>query len=1214
MEKKNSIRVVENANILIQVCYRNSSFISSPASVPIDPESKLNALAKKVASHLLTTIARKECLSGEFYFSTEDTKWIPTVEELLLNVANVIHVSPVIHPTGPKPLPFVGNIYDILPDPIQGFYKQFQIHGPAVKMTLLGRETIMTNDPNIAEIFLKESEYITKKIVGVMKFVKDVGGNGLFTTDTSEHEWTLAHNLLMPAFSPKAMKAYTDEMTHIGQKMVKVFNEITSQPSADLHIINITEWMTNVTFETIGQIGFGYSFGMLESMNTKPHAFLQAMGYCLLESANRTFRPPFANRLYFSSNKRFDREMKLMKDTVDDVIKARKASADATNAEKDLLGFMLNAQDEHTKQKLSDELIRDEVITFLIAGHETTSITLSWLLYQLHCNPDVEAKLLQEIVNVLGDNDESPTAAQVSQLKYLEQCLKETLRLHPPLAGIIKYCQKDCIVPGGYLIPGGSNVSISVYSIHHNEKIFENPFKFNPDRWVPSEESKRSTYSWLPFSIGARGCIGRQFAMQEAKIIAAMILRKFKFVSQSDNVKYEPLGLTLRPSNLRMKVVNRNTLPKASEDFTRMHDNIDISEKLTIPTLAEMQLKNIPPLDILYGSNTGTAQDIATVIASASRNFGITDVTLSPMDRWKGLELLSSPNTPTNFDKSRVLLIVTSTYNGQPPENADNFNSIITKAQAIASSTNTSPLEGICYMVFGCGNKQWRTYQSFPVYVDNTLENLGARRFFARGEGNADVDLETDFQNWFNLLLAFMSEKYVMNAAPPARLTGNPEPLVSGVDVTFIPVTSSKYKEAAQTGPAKIWEPNQQPQVTRNFELQNKAISGRSTRHITVKFEGKAPSFSAGDHLEVMPVNTDDFVQNFASRVGLVLDAAFVVDSISENAQIGSRSLASSITGPCTIRNALKYYADLLAPVPRTILWVFSDILKAAGTNSEIEEMLRHLSHPGSKKEYNEFIQKYRTIMDVLDAFPQIKSLSVTELLCGLQVMSPRRYSISSSPLLSKNSMDITVGVVKDVVGDTTYPGLCSEFLSSMENGTKLNATVRLCKDEAFRPPTDPKLPVIMVCAGTGISPFRGFLQNRRATGFKSIEKGGVSQTILYFGCRNDSDLLYREELLEYVNDGTLDKLYLAYSRPEDPKKKRYVQQLLLENAKDVWTCLNEKNGKLFVCGNASGMAKDVLKVIEEIHVQLGGMKADEAEEHVSSLEQNGKVVMDVWG
>lgn len=291
-------------------------------------------------------------------------------------------------------------------------------------------------------------------------------------------------------------------MGMIAQETMKVLAEY--KPDEKVEILH---WCTNLTFETIGRIGFGYSFDLMDR-NKPSHPFIDAMGYALSNSLGRFARPTFMKQLPLESNRTWDRGNNLMKSIVDDVIRDRKNGSEANDMEKDLLGFMLNARDEHG-DGLTDENIRDQVVTFLIAGHDTTANTLAWTLYEFARNPDIETKVLQEIANAGITSDELPTVEQISSLKYLNKVLKETLRLHSPLRNITKYCQKDCVVPGGYLIKAGNACIVSVLNMHLNPDVYPDPYRYDPERFTPEEEQKRSRYGWLPFSTGPRACIGK---------------------------------------------------------------------------------------------------------------------------------------------------------------------------------------------------------------------------------------------------------------------------------------------------------------------------------------------------------------------------------------------------------------------------------------------------------------------------------------------------------------------------------------------------------------------------------------------------------------------------------------------------------------------------------------------------------------------------------
>jgi cytochrome P450/NADPH-cytochrome P450 reductase len=182
-------------------------------------------------------------------------------------------------------------------------------------------------------------------------------------------------------------------------------------------------------------------FHLLDDRNGENHPFIEAMSYCLKQSFARATQAKLIKHLPIEANRRYDRSLNLMHEIVDGVIEQRRDNPHASEDNKDLLDFMLTARDENNLG-LSDENIRDQVITFLIAGHETTSNTLAWTLYELSRHPEIEQKILQEIVNLGITHDTLPTSEQSSSMKYTYQVLKETLRMYSPLRALAKYCKK----------------------------------------------------------------------------------------------------------------------------------------------------------------------------------------------------------------------------------------------------------------------------------------------------------------------------------------------------------------------------------------------------------------------------------------------------------------------------------------------------------------------------------------------------------------------------------------------------------------------------------------------------------------------------------------------------------------------------------------------------------------------------------------------------
>ncbi|KAI9473910.1 MAG: cytochrome P450 [Benjaminiella poitrasii] len=1164
---------------------------------------------------------------SDIQFLNTEGKLLDSIDAIRNQQVAYIDVKQHIKETipGPASLPFVGSLYELLPNITEGLHRQFEIHGPLVEVNILGRKVINTNDPAIAEVLVKESEYFTKKVsTSSLNEIKAFGGQGLFTTDTDEMDWKLAHKLLMPAFSPRAIKVYQKEMGIITQQTIKILEQF-----APTEPVEIIDWTTNLTFETIGRIGFGYEFNLLSSRDQPPNEFIDAMGYCLKQALQRMQQAQFMKRLPLEANRKFDRSVKLMHDVVGSVIAERKNSSDASNMDKDLLGFMLNARDEHNLG-LSDENIRDQVTTFLIAGHDTTANTLAWTLYELARHPDIQNKVLQEIADNHITWDTLPSSEQISNLKYIHQVIKEVLRLYPPVRVLTKYCKEDCIVPGGYKIKAGANCNVNVYSLHHNEAIYPDNYRFDPDRWTPEEEQKRSRFAWLPFSTGPRGCIGMAFALQEAKTVLAMLLNRFEFRYEGPEIQYDPKMATTKPMDLKMTIHPRENFPETGAEVPPPKTADDMENKKTTASLpvlsptasaAASKIK-LPPITFLFGTQTGTAQDYANQLAKQAKNFGFENVTLCEMDKWKVIKdgQFVSDDQSKRLDKELVI-ICTATYNGQPPDSAEQFNKFLD--QKLLKEGHGSLLKGLSFAVFGLGNKNWRTYQAFPIKVINSLEELGADQFFTSGEGDVDKDMDSVFNEWCAHFWTHTLDNYGLAASESNSVVPAAASTVSNqktaVKVKFIQPSDTEAWNVAEKN--CYGEPKAMLQA--NYELQ-KDNSPRSTRHIEIDISKLKSSvegddddgrllYHAGDHLEVMPENDPSAVETVALRFGWILDSVFQIDqdTISD---VSPRSLAANIKGPCTIRNMLRYYADITSPPSRAVLGCFSAQLKlvAPETAATFEKLL--MPDTNQQDLYPEFIKKYRTLMDLQVAYPQVNQLDLGQFLAAVPVIQPRRYSIASSPLVHPQSVHLTVGVVDDVVNEKHYFGLASHFLKQGTEGHMLRASLKSSKN-TFSLPKDPRVPLILIAAGTGFAPFRGFLQERKA----HMEGGQeVGKVVLFFGCRrNDQDYIYEKELQEYVQDGVLSKLHVAFSRSIEESPKKYVQHEILSNAAEVWHMLYPREGlpaAVYICGSGA-MSRDVRRTFCTMATSFG-MASDneEAEKVIDQLMDDKRYLCDVWG
>jgi cytochrome P450/NADPH-cytochrome P450 reductase len=395
-----------------------------------------------------------------------------------------------------------------------------------------------------------------------------------------------------------------------------------------------------------------------------------------------------------------------------------------------------------------------------------------------------------------------------------------------------------------------------------------------------------------------------------------------------------------------------------------------------------------------------------------------------------------------------------------------------------------------------------------------------------------------------------------------------------------------------------------------NHELQQPG-SGRSTRHIELDVSALTPIsdthlYNAGDHLEVTPENDPALVDAISLNFGWILDSVFEIDPASQ-AGLSSRSLAAAIKGPCTIRNALTYYADLTSPPSRSMLSCFANQLRqqAPETAEAFEKLI--MPDQDNVDQYPAFIQRYRTLLDLQRGFPQVNALDFAQFVAAAGVVQPRRYSIASSPLHSAKMASLSVGVVDDVINEHHYSGLASSYLARSANATGIRAVFKSSKG-TFDLPSNPAIPLIMIAAGTGFSPFRGFLQERAAT------QGKVGSSTLFFGCRRaDHDFIYGDELTQYVKQGVLNHLHVAFSRQGQAAK--YVQHQILANATEVWDLMHSDiPAAVYICGSGS-MSRDVRRVFISMIKSFGEADNDEdAEAVVQTWIDQGRYNEDVWG
>ena len=850
---------------------------------------------------------------------------------------------------------------------------------------------------------------------------------------------------------------------------------------------------------------------------------------------------------------------------VDDIIRERRRGG-GDQTQKDLLNFMLAGVDRQTGESLSDENIRYQIITFLIAGHETTSGLLSFTLYFLVNDPAVLARAYEEVDRVLGnDTGVMPTVQQINRLTYLQQILNEALRLYPTAPAIGLYPYKDEVIGGKYRLKKGTFVTLLTLMLHRDPTVWgPEPEKFNPDNFSREAEAKRPPNAFKPWGNGRRACIGRQFAMQEATLVLGMLLQRFQLFDHKNYQLKIKESLSIKPDGFTIKVKPR---PGRVHSVAVPGAATAGSQSQAAPAAAARPSHGTP-LTVLYGSNLGATEEIARDIAQAGELAGFA-TTLGELDAYAG-----------RLPSEGAVVIASASYNGAPPDNATRFVDWLRSAGPDAG-------KGVNYTVFGCGNRDWAsTFQATPRFIDERMEAIGARRIASRGEGDAREDLDGQFQSWLSNLLPQVAE--ALNLDLDLSMQSEAEPLYT------VEVLSGEgtHRAAAQAGahPGRILV---------NRELQQRegpTGSGRSTRHIEVELPA-GMSYRPGDHLCVLPVNPPELVDRVMRRFGF---------------QAGTRLRLSTTEGR---QNPLGLEGEVSAE------HILRDLveLQAVATRRHIEAMAAHTRCPATRPllealagdgdgGYMEAVfAKRLSVLDLLEAHPACE-LPSGIFLEMLPMMAPRYYSISSSPNALPGRAAITVGVVQGPArsGAGVYKGVCSCHLSACPVGTTINVSVKETK-AGFRLPSDPARPIIMVGPGTGLAPFRAFLQER------SIQQRGgaaLGPAMLFFGCRHpDQDFIYRDELDGFARDGIVE-LHVAFSRLDG--SKTYVQDLIVRERARIWPLIRD-GAIIYVCGDGSRMEPDVKRAITGIAGQELGLSTDQAADWMEQMTGSDRYVLDVW-
>ncbi|KAM7393353.1 hypothetical protein PAMA_008150 [Pampus argenteus] len=590
-----------------------------------------------------------------------------------------------------------------------------------------------------------------------------------------------------------------------------------------------------------------------------------------------------------------------------------------------------------------------------------------------------------------------------------------------------------------------------------------------------------------------------------------------------------------------------------------------------------------PALIVLYGSQTGTAQDTAQRIARQAQRRRLQVQVLS----------LDSYNVANLISESLVVFVCATTGQGDPPDNMKNFWRFLFR--------KSLPVGSLCRLdcaVLGLGDSSYPKFNFVAKKLHKRLVQLGASVLLPVGLADDQHDLGSDavIDPW---LASFWEKAFALYPSladvTPLR---EDEPLPPMYTFQFLEDVKEKTDDRLRI-PSEDTVPSQSHPFPARL-VSNKRVTDLShfqdVRHIEFDITGSSIQFAAGDVVMMHPCNAPEHVQQFCQLLRLDPEARFTLRP-THNTTVPAR-----LPQPCTVRHLVESYLDIAA-VPRRS---FFELLSTFSTNElEHEKLLEFSSAAGQGDLHSYCNRPRRTALEVLADFPHTTAeLKVDYLLDLFPEIQPRSFSIASSLKAHPHRLQILVAVVcYKTKMHQPRRGLCSTWLASLDP-TQGEVYVPLwVKKGSLKFPTEKDTPVIMVGPGTGVAPFRSALQERTAE--------GQTANILFFGCRSESnDFYFRSEWEDMMKAGQL-TLFTAFSR--DQEEKVYVQQRVRENAELLWDLITNRGACFYIAGNAKQMPAGVCDALKEAFQQEGGVSTEDAERMLEAMERMGRLQSETW-
>ncbi|MDH6197644.1 cytochrome P450/NADPH-cytochrome P450 reductase [Mycobacterium frederiksbergense] len=1032
-------------------------------------------------------------------------------------------------PSGPVP----GRPYALPADLLPGQY------GPLFYADFGGTRRLYACSLALVDELCDETRF-AKGITDRLDRFRTLVENGLFTSYPGENGWQQAHDVLIPGFSFSGLRSYHPAMLDINRQLIALWDEAAGAP----HPVDVAVDLGKLAMDTVGLAGFGARF---DSYHQDGLADIPASFAAALE---QIITPGGGDRTVFAA------ERDKLYAFIDDLIAQHRAGAVDLD---DLLALMLEPGADGAP-RLGHDSIRNQILTFLIAGQDTTSTLMPTALYSIVKDPAVLHRARREVDGLFGpDDDHVPAFDEIGKLTYIRQIVDETLRLSPPVREFDRMALADTVIGGRYPVRKGEVVTVMTAALHRQPEWGDNVEIFDPDRFGAERAAGRPVNLFKPFGTGARSCIGRQFALHEATMALATLVHRYRFLDVEHYQLRTHSDLLRKPVGFHLQLVRR-TPPE------RQHAAGLAAGAVSAPKPRAVAAPG-SKVTVLHGSNLGNCRSLAQQLADEATDLGY-QTTVAALDTAAGA-----------LPSEGALVVIAASYNGQPTDDARRFVEWL-------DSPDIPAQPAIPYAVLGVGDRNWaETYQTVPKRIAERLAELVGAPVIPRGEADTSGDFVGTVEGFSAALWQALSP------ADGLAVSGGPErtdgELLYELRAIDGPVTSA-IDARFEVQPAIVLD---------NVALVDVAgplgdSMGNDKRLVRIALPDGV-EYQTGDHLTVLPDNSPEAVDEIAELLELRLDRR-----ISVNPRRSTRR-AIAIDREVTVRELLTHFVELRKAASP------SQLLKLAAANPCPPERAA-LTELAERPE-----ERALSVTECLAEFAATE-LSRAELLELFEPMAPRHYSIASSARRLPREVELVVSVLEGPArsGYGVFRGVSSSYLADAVPGQQIRMRVDTAR-RAFRAGAEPAKNVILVGAGTGVAPFRGFIGDRLAA---QAAGEPFTSALCFFGVRHpDVDYLFRDEF-EVAEQAGVVRMRPAFSRrPED--EVRYVQDRITADSDEVWAMLGDPamDAHVYVCGDGARMAPAVRGAFRDIYRRNTGADDDAAASWLAELVSSDRYVEDVW-